>query len=331
MLTISIAKNQPTFRSGCLTNDNFISCQAITITMAHRQENNFDSVSRNQQQQQRTFAPASNVPAGLPQGPPLTLHQSDMVSPLANLESRLLAQGMMAARLRAAHQQAQEMQHRQLLLRQTCLQQPKYNHRLDVNQSPMQSLSPGIQNLGLLRSVNSFARASPLTQQPHSFISPRSPPIMMRQQQHGMDLSLLPSVPFADAPKPPPARCASGDSTAFSVTPSPSEPKGQVRLYLDEIQEWDVLCGRGGRSNHHPGNKRYRHVVSEMKLMYRGTEAKNLKTDLSKAIVEHVCLYGGRFIKKDESVGRYYVLTKAEARKKTSQALRETKELKWTF
>jgi hypothetical protein len=102
-------------------------------------------------------------------------------------------------------------------------------------------------------------------------------------------------------------------------------------MYIDTIQEWDVLCGRGGRSNHHPGNKRYRHVVSEMKMMYRRSEAKAIKTDLSRAIVEHCCNYGGRFIKHDSKSGRYYVLTKAEARKKTSQALRETKALKWTY
>jgi hypothetical protein len=71
-------------------------------------------------------------------------------------------------------------------------------------------------------------------------------------------------------------------------------------------------------------------VVSEMKASYRVTEAKARKTDLSRAIVDHVCQYGGRFLKKDAS-NRYYVLTKAEARKKTSQALRETKELKWTL
>ena len=56
-----------------------------------------------------------------------------------------------------------------------------------------------------------------------------------------------------------------------------------------------------------------------------------MKTDLSRAIVEHVCNYGGRFVKKEDMTGRYYILTKAEARKKTSQALRETKELKWTL
>jgi hypothetical protein len=101
--------------------------------------------------------------------------------------------------------------------------------------------------------------------------------------------------------------------------------------FIQEIREWDVLCGRGGRSNHHPGNKRYRQVVSEMKASYRNIEAKSAKTDLSKAILDHVYSYGGRFIKQDRATGRAYVLTVAESRKKTSQALRETKELKWTL
>ena len=84
-----------------------------------------------------------------------------------------------------------------------------------------------------------------------------------------------------------------------------------------------------GKSNHHPGNKRYRQVVSEMKRTYQSTGAKTAKTDLSRAIVEHVVSYGGRFIKRDEATGQYFLLTKAQARRKTSQALRETKELKW--
>lgn len=92
-----------------------------------------------------------------------------------------------------------------------------------------------------------------------------------------------------------------------------------------------ILAGRGGRSNRHPGNKRYRQVVAEMKIMYRGTKAKAIKTDLSRAIVKYVFGYGGRFVKKDEETGSYYVLSPGEARKKTSQALRETKELKWTL
>jgi hypothetical protein len=121
-------------------------------------------------------------------------------------------------------------------------------------------------------------------------------------------------------------RLITGDAQG---NPTARDPRGL--LFVDAILEADVLCGRGGLSNHHPGNKRFRRVVSEMKRTYRSTETKNNKTSLSRAIVDHVCNYGGRFIKKDDKTGRYHVLTKADARKKTSQALRETKELKWTI
>jgi hypothetical protein len=102
-----------------------------------------------------------------------------------------------------------------------------------------------------------------------------------------------------------------------------------AREYVDTVGECDILSERGGKANHHSGNKRYRKVVSEIRAMYRDTADKKAKTDLSKAILEYVDSYGGRFLKKDRE-GRYFIMTRAEARKKTSQALRETKELKWT-
>ena len=120
-----------------------------------------------------------------------------------------------------------------------------------------------------------------------------------------------------------------GSETSSLGSSSGRAAPASRKVYIDTIRDTDVLCGRGGRSNHHIGNKRYR-LISEMKITYKGTEAKSNKTDLSRASVDHVCRYGGRFIKKEESTGRYYVLTRGEARKKTSQALRESKALKWT-
>jgi hypothetical protein len=67
-----------------------------------------------------------------------------------------------------------------------------------------------------------------------------------------------------------------------------------------------------------------------MKETYKSSEGRKSKTGLSRAIVDHVLGYGGRFVREEEETGRYYVLTKAEARVKTSQALREGKDLKWT-
>lgn len=112
-----------------------------------------------------------------------------------------------------------------------------------------------------------------------------------------------------------------------AASPQVTPPR---KIYIDSILDTDVLCGRGGRSNHHPGNKRYRRVISDMRSMYKNQDAKSDKTGLSRRIVDHVCQYGGRFIKKEATTGRYYVLTRGEARKKTSQALRESKTLKWT-
>jgi hypothetical protein len=109
------------------------------------------------------------------------------------------------------------------------------------------------------------------------------------------------------------------------------KPAYEVRgTFVDEITELDVLCGRGGRSNHWPGNKRYRRVIKEMKNTYKSSEGRKSKTGLSRAIVDHVLGYGGRFVREEDESGRYYVLTKAESRVKTSQALREGKDLKWT-
>mmetsp|Transcript_9642 Transcript_9642/g.11118 ORF Transcript_9642/g.11118 Transcript_9642/m.11118 type:complete len:386 (-) Transcript_9642:194-1351(-) len=96
------------------------------------------------------------------------------------------------------------------------------------------------------------------------------------------------------------------------------------------IGDWDVLCGRGGESNNHVGNKKYRKVVDERKAAYRKIDGKQrkLKTNYVRDIVMYINECGGRFIDVNRQ-GRYYVVNVEKARKKTSQALRETKELKW--
>merc|ERR1712070_844285 len=89
----------------------------------------------------------------------------------------------------------------------------------------------------------------------------------------------------------------------------------------------DVLLGRGGRSNHHPGNKAYRDEVGNIRDSYRTSE-KSHKTDLSQMLVNWVQQERrGRFLKQDASK-QWYVVTNIVARRKASQALREhmTKE-----
>lgn len=106
--------------------------------------------------------------------------------------------------------------------------------------------------------------------------------------------------------------------------------KAEVNVDDNNLKEFDILSGRGGKSNHHTGNKRFRQIVAEMKSKYRTTSDKEDKTALSRAIVKYILENGGRFLKKEAGKHCWTVMTIAEARKKTSQALRETKELKWT-
>jgi hypothetical protein len=94
----------------------------------------------------------------------------------------------------------------------------------------------------------------------------------------------------------------------------------KVKEYV-EPTDVDVLLGRGGRSNHHPGNKRYREEVQNLHSWYLGVEEKNEKTDLSQCLVDYVHSYNGRFLHQDEA--GWYVVLNIIARRKASQALRE--------
>jgi predicted DNA-binding protein (UPF0251 family) len=224
---------------------------------------------------------------------------------MAGVDMQMMQTIMNARRLRAAQQ-----------INQLRMLQASTNTSIATKSN---SLPPTLKGLNLLGSVStsltSRSQSSKVSSQPtSSHLIPVSPPVSLNRATVKLSIHEV-------------EQCA---SKIESVEQSLSVDESPI-MFIDTIQEWDVLCGRGGRSNHHPGNKRYRHVVSEMKMMYRRSEAKAIKTDLSRAIVEHCCNYGGRFIKNDSKSGRYYVLTKAEARKKTSQALRETKALKWTY
>eukprot|EP00934_Nitzschia_sp_Nitz4_P005608 Nitzschia sp. Nitz4//scaffold4_size323378//79257//80345//NITZ4_000638-RA/size323378-processed-gene-0.185-mRNA-1//-1//CDS//3329553333//5598//frame0 len=88
-----------------------------------------------------------------------------------------------------------------------------------------------------------------------------------------------------------------------------------------EPNDNDVLLGRGGRSNHHPGNKRYREEVKNLRTWYSGISDKDEKTDLSQCLVDYVHSYNGRFLEKDTK--GWYQVPNIVARRKASQALRE--------
>jgi len=94
----------------------------------------------------------------------------------------------------------------------------------------------------------------------------------------------------------------------------------EVKVYVEPNQS-DVLLGRGGRSNHHPGNKRYREEVKNLQRWYNDTADKTQKTDLSQTLVDFVHSCNGRFLEKDAN--GWYIVANIVARRKASQALRE--------
>ena len=93
---------------------------------------------------------------------------------------------------------------------------------------------------------------------------------------------------------------------------------------ISEPHDHDVLYGRGGGTNHHPGNKRYRKMVEDKKLDYVNSKR------LDKPLVALEIIKGwreqvppGRFLKLDEKTGLWFDVGDKKAREKTSQALRE--------
>jgi len=93
---------------------------------------------------------------------------------------------------------------------------------------------------------------------------------------------------------------------------------------IKEPHKNDVLYGRGGGTNHHQGNKRYRKMVECRKVDYVNSK----RLDKPLVALEIIKEWRsqdppGRFLKMDESTGSWNDVGDKKAREKTSQALRE--------
>jgi hypothetical protein len=91
---------------------------------------------------------------------------------------------------------------------------------------------------------------------------------------------------------------------------------------LSVFNDNDVLSGRGGGTNVHPGNRNFRDLINLHRRAYLKAR-KNDKPAISRAIVKSVRDNGGRFLKKDEKTGLWFEVGDDAAREKTSQALRQ--------
>ena len=87
-----------------------------------------------------------------------------------------------------------------------------------------------------------------------------------------------------------------------------------------EINLNDVLCGRGGETNQHPGNVYYRTLVKARQVAYLQARRSD-KPRIAASVVKIIREVGGRFLKRHG--GCWVDVGDKKAREKTSQALRE--------
>lgn len=110
-----------------------------------------------------------------------------------------------------------------------------------------------------------------------------------------------------------------------------SQSTQKENLYPAQIcnpTDLDVLLGRGGSTNTHPGNIRYRQEVEKIRSWYSSCTTKSEKKEVSQLLIEYVNEYGGRFLVKDGSTQQWVLANPKTARKKTSQALRDSQKWK---
>jgi len=109
-----------------------------------------------------------------------------------------------------------------------------------------------------------------------------------------------------------------------SGIPVPGEgaPQSLKSIKLPNLN--DVLCGRGGGTNIHPGNERFRFLVNSKKRPYLKSKKRD-KPEIAREIVSTIrnLTPSGRFLQKNEVSGDWDDIGDLNAQKKTSQALRE--------
>lgn len=97
---------------------------------------------------------------------------------------------------------------------------------------------------------------------------------------------------------------------------------------MEKVNQNDVLCGRGGATNNHIGNRNFRKLVAQHQQAYLMARKRD-KRDIAQRIVSIVRNNGGRFLKRNDNSSEEWVdVGDKRACEKTSQALREGLEVR---
>jgi hypothetical protein len=96
---------------------------------------------------------------------------------------------------------------------------------------------------------------------------------------------------------------------------------GRMSSIIVDVNSNDVLCGRGGLSNRHPGNRLFRRLVNHNKKIYQNSNNSSYKNRMADSIVTAIARIGGRFLRKENK--SWVRVPPKVAHRKTAQALRE--------
>lgn len=96
-------------------------------------------------------------------------------------------------------------------------------------------------------------------------------------------------------------------------------------VFVSQPHANDVLCGRGGKANNHPGNVCFRDLVRQRRPTYVAVRSKKEKGLISEGIVNEIRRLNppGRFIIYDGKIKQWIEISERKAKRKTAQALRE--------
>jgi hypothetical protein len=96
------------------------------------------------------------------------------------------------------------------------------------------------------------------------------------------------------------------------------------------FRDFDVISDRGGKSNHSVGNRYFRSLIQQRREEYKSKIFRYEKAGVSKSILDEIHRLGGRFWNHDDKDDKWNEMIDIDAIGKISQALRETRPLKWT-
>lgn len=120
----------------------------------------------------------------------------------------------------------------------------------------------------------------------------------------------------------------SSSSTSFFPmdVSSPTNTKTKSQDICSGIGHKDIYCGRDRYSHSHPGNRHFRQLIIKYRERYQSAKHREDKTKINAEIVELVKRTGGRFMRWDDTTGRWQELDASSAHEKISHALRSAKD-----